>query len=34
MRFFEKNNIVESIFIPNDVTVTGTIEGKISGRNE
>lgn len=34
MRFFEKNNIVESFFIPKDVTVTGTIEGKISGRIE
>jgi cytoskeletal protein CcmA (bactofilin family) len=34
MKFFEKNNIVESFFIPKDVTVTGTIEGKISGRIE
>jgi cytoskeletal protein CcmA (bactofilin family) len=34
MKFFEKNIIVESFFIPKDVTITGTIEGKISGRIE
>jgi cytoskeletal protein CcmA (bactofilin family) len=33
MKFFEKN-IIESFFIPKDVTITGTIEGKISGRIE
>lgn len=34
MKFFEKNLIIESFFIPKDVTITGTIEGKISGRIE
>lgn len=34
MKFFEKNTIIESFFIPKDVTITGTIEGKISGRIE